>query len=527
MNILTISLLSLIGICLLIGIIKGIGRGVGRQAVRTITIVVATIIALVITKTAGSSIFSFFASQNSESIIATIETTGYVVRGTALETIIINLDPSIVNYILAIPLTLFILPITFIVIFYILKLLMLILHVLLSGLCGFTKKRNTALTRILGAVLGAITGFAVAIVISAPVTGLLSSASQIAQTIKSEDNDEPNAIVEIYDEHIAIYANEPLSKLMSALGGKALYSQFTTFTLDEKEYNAISDIATPGADILSSTLTKLNGFDWKAPQGSNKEGLIDAISKIDESEYIKHTILSLRQTIVDIYNDGLLMIEADELLSEAVDATFSVLEKMTSESFDDDLGTLIDAYYILGREGAFLAFETGELEAVRDALVRTYTYDPLDPEYDGAGTTVIDRVVSILNTNEHTRPIVNALTKISLSALANNFGTELSTEAIYESVKTGLSDTLKIDKNSMSEEEYKNEVKNSIDAALRSSDINLRENDEYILDGMTDYIYENYDELVKFDNDGNQEITDAEINSIILSYYNAYLSQGE
>lgn len=528
MNILTLSLLSLIGICLIIGIIKGATRGIGRQAVRTITIIAAAILALVITKTMENSIFSVFASQSGDSIIDAIEKTGYVVRDTSLETIIINLDPSIFNYILAIPLTIFILPISFIVIFYILKLLMLIIHVVLSGLCGFTKKRNTGITRLLGAILGAITGFAVAIVISAPVTGLLSSANQLVDTIKGESEDgEANAVVEMYDEHIAIYANEPLSKLMANLGGRALYSQFTSFTLDEKEYDVISDIAGPGVEITSTTLTKLSGFDWKAPTGTNKEGLIDAISEMSESEYIKHVILSLRNTIVDIYDDGSLIIEADELLLEAVDATFEVFENITSESFDDDIGTLIDAYYILGREGVLTAFETGELEAVRDTLTMPYTYDPLDPVHNGNETTIVKKVVEILNSNEHTKPLVNALTKISLTALANNFGTELSASEIYEEVKAGITETLKIDKNALSEDEYKSAVKDSIDSALQSSGITLREDEEYILDGMADYVYENYDELVKFDEDGNQEITDAEINNVILSYYEAYLSKSE
>lgn len=518
MNILTISLLSLVGLCLLIGIIKGATRGLGRQTVRTITIIASVILALVITNALKNSIFNSFSSLTVDELISAIEGTGYAVRGTSLETIIINLEPSIINFILALPLSILILPIIFVIIFYILKLLMLIVHVILSGLCGFTKKRNNGITRFIGAILGAITGFMVAVVIATPVVGLLSTADKLVGDIKAE-GDEDNAIVEMYESNIAPYSREPMTNLMSTLGGKFLYSQFMSLTINETEYNAEEDIIAPGVDIAEAVIDDLGGFDWKNPDESDKAALIKIISSVNESEYIKHIILSLRTTIVDIYDSNLLIIEADELLIEAVDATFEVLSNITNESFEDDIDTLIEAYYILGENGALASFESGELEAVRDALTMPYTEN-------GEDTTIVKKVVSILNSNDHTRPLVNALTKISLSALANNLGTELSVEEIYDNVKTGITDTLKIDKNTLTEDEYKSAVKDSIDTALRSSDIVLRENEQYILDGMADYVYENYETLVKFDEDGNQEITDVEINNIILSYYEAYLSSG-
>ncbi len=529
MNILTISLLSLIGVCLLIGIIKGATRGIGRQAVRTITVVLSAVIAIIVARTAGSSIYSLFATTTSEDIIAVIEGTGFTITGTPYETIALNLDPETINYIIAIPLSLVILPLIFVIIFYILKLLTIIVHVLVSGLCGFSKKRNNGLTRILGAILGAATGFAIAVVVATPVVGLISSADYVVNTLREdrEESEGAETIVTMYDEQIAPYTNEPVSKLISSLGAKALYTQFSNVTIDEYEYSILEELADGGAEIAAATLDGLQGFAWKTPQGNNKEGLVSIVSAIDEGHYIKNLFLNVKDTIVDIYNDGSLIIDADELLVEAVDATFDVLENIKEDTFAKDINTLLDVYYILGREGVLVAFESGELEVVRDTLIRPYTYDPLDPEYTGGPTTIIDRVIEILNSNDETRPLVSALTKITLSALANNLGTDLSVEEIYDGVRNGINGTLSISKEGKTEEEYKDEVKASIDAALRSSDIALREDEEYILDGMADYVYENYDELVKVDEDGNHEITDAEINEVILSYYEAYLSKTE
>ena len=135
---------------------------------------------------------------------------------------------------------------------------------------------------------------------------------------------------------------------------------------------------------------------------------------------------------------------------------------------------------------------------------------------------MLKKVTEILNENSHTRPLVTALSRISVSVLAQSFGSELDTEVIYDTVKSGLTSTLQISKEGKTEDEYKAEVKESLNTALKGVEIEL---DDGVLDEMANYVNDNYETLADIDGNGDG-VTDDEINEVILSYYDAYIAAG-
>ena len=142
---------------------------------------------------------------------------------------------------------------------------------------------------------------------------------------------------------------------------------------------------------------------------------------------------------------------------------------------------------------------------MEDALAQT----------DENGDTVIRSVSAMLNENEHTRSLTGVLTKVSVSIMAKAYGDGLGidTEQTYENVKSGLSKISGIDKG-LTDEEYTAEVASTINTTLKDSEIDLEPG---VVDEMAKYVTENYKEKL----DG--ELTDEELDDIIISYYDAYL----
>ena len=520
----TIILIGIMALLVLIGTIKGITRGIGRQTVRTVTVILSAAIAFIATSVLASMFYEKFGGMTPEELVGIIESIGIQITGTDLEPILSNLSPETISYVIAIPLSLVILPVVFVLLFIVIKLIMLIVHVIFSAIFGLSKKKNTALTRTFGGILGAVQGLACAVIITMPIVGIATTASTVMTDLK--ENSENEAVVQIADDFnntFSEYTDSGMVKFLGAVGGNVLYNQFTTATINGESYNIPEEVAEPMVQIVGAS-DKLHDFDWKNLSEDSKEGIFIIIDAVDDSKYFKKITLDVLELATDAYFDGALDLEADELLIEILDSAFSVIGSIDEESFATDLKTIFHTYAILGREGALTAFETGELEEVRTVLISDYEYVDGDPitssNSNGGKVTVLKKVIEILNENEHTKPLITALSRISVSVLAQNFGTDLNVEEIYDTVKGGINQTLQISKEGKTEDEYKEEVKASIDSALQGVDIELEDN---VLNEMANYVNDNYETLV--DVTGG-EITDEKVNEVILSYYDAFLNAG-
>jgi hypothetical protein len=104
--------------------------------------------------------------------------------------------------------------------------------------------------------------------------------------------------------------------------------------------------------------------------------------------------------------------------------------------------------------------------------------------------------------------------------MAQQMGMGEDMHQLYEDVRGGLFNTLAISKEEKTEEEYKTEVSTSLDTLLKDNGIEL---EAEIVDGMADYIYENYDELNMAGLEEGSEISEQKMNDVIFSYFDAYM----
>ena len=159
--------------------------------------------------------------------------------------------------------------------------------------------------------------------------------------------------------------------------------------------------------------------------------------------------------------------------------------------------------FILSREGVFASFESGS-----DAMFDAFTVR------DAEGKTTINKVIDTINANERMKSLVTLMTKFSVSIMAGQLGVDGDMLETYDKVKSGITDkVLSIDKNSYAtKEEYVSAVSSALGTTLKENNIEL---DKEVVDNMAQYYADNYSDKT--------EISDDEINDIILAYYNAQL----
>ena len=499
-DLLSSSLVTFMAILTLIGLYKGARRGFSRQLVRFITIIASVFLSVYLVRLGSTAFMAWVDGQSTSDIIEFVDSLGFPFSESFVGKLISYVDTSTANYILAIPLALVIAPVSFSLCFIVVSGLMLIVHAIVAGIFGFFKRRNNALTRFFGLLLGALQGALVSLILIAPLAGILSNATEAIEAHRN-NTEESSTAIEYYDEYIEPFTEIPLIKASGAIGGNLIYDLLSTVTIDGVKYKMADTVATPALKI-SMAIENFGDFDWKSATEENERALRDIIEAFDDSDYTAILLSDVLSSFSAAYADGVVSFDLPSPLDEVVGAAVGAFGGIDKDSLPATLNTAADAYFLLSKEGVLFALE-GDPDAVTDILTRK----------DENGETVVNKVIAILKSNERTRPIVVTLTKISVSSMANKLGTGEDTAAIYENVKSGVNETLKIKKTDyQSTEEYTAAVSASLDQTLTDNGIELEAD---IVDSMAQYVTDNYSDV--------ESVTDEELNDIILSYYDAYV----
>ena len=509
----SIVMLAIVGVSALYGAYKGARRGLFRQVIRSTTVLVSVFISVYLIKLLSNILTKWIGNRTGEEILAMLESRQISVSG--FESLIVNLDGDTMCRLLSIPLALIVLPICFILCFLIVKLIMLIPHAIISRVLGFTHRRNNALTRLLGCALGTVQGIIVAAIIIAPVAGLVTEFSTAAEEmhIEATDTENDTTFASFYDENIEPIVNDRVVKAVSRCGGRQFYNTLATVKIDGTKYNMVTTVKDPAIKIAANT-DALQGWDWKKPTEENEAAIKNMIDAICESDYTAHLVTNLFAYASHVYEDSSFTADMEPPLSDVVEAAFDTISMIDQSSLREDLTSLTDSYFVLARENVIYAIEHGDTDAITDALIKECV------DENGNQTTVIKTVITTLNDNKHTAPLVTTLAKISVSTMAQQMGMGEDMHQMYEEVRGGLFDTLSISKEDKTEEEYKAEVSTSLDTVLKDNGIEL---DTEIVDGMANYIYDNYDELNLADVGDDAELSEQKMNDIIFSYFDAYM----
>ena len=498
----SLVLLGFVGVLALIGALKGLSRGISRQIVRTLTVIAAAVISFILAKSCYTLMADFFDGKTTEDILLLLTEKGILSEGQDLS-VIKNIDLKVIQLLLTLPLAVILMPLVFVICFIVTSGLLLIVHWILSAIFGFKKRRNNAVTRLLGMGLGLIQGVLVAAIILMPIAGIGNSVSESVEILKQEaagDESQPE-IVELYDTYVKEIVEDPIVTAVGKCGGNLLYKGIATVEIDGKDSDMTKLL--PDITVIVSKGIEVGGADFTNLTPENEQTVNEILDVLEGSEYLSQIVAGAMRSVANAYSSGSISLPLEPPFDSFVDSAISIFETTDTTNLHTDLDTISEVLFILSRDGVLSAVNSGS-----DALLDVFT------KKDADGNTTVKRIIDTINKNERIKPLISLVTKLSVSVMADQMGMDEGTADAYENIKTGLNEkVMKVNKDDYAtKEEYVDAVADSLRDTLNESDIQL---DKEIVDNMAEYIADNYSD--------KDEISDDEINDILLSYYDAYL----
>lgn len=495
------------GVFVLAGVLFGLKRGFSRTVVRLITVIVSAVAAYFVASNLGDTITKLMHGMTPIEIWDSIVAREPALAGAMSEEIrnlVSSFDAEAAEHIVALFVCLVIVPIAFAAIFYALKLLTMIIYWIFVAIIGMGKKRVKISSRLLGAAVGLLQGAVIAGVVLLPMAGFSAVAIECREALTSENASEEQkaGTEEFYAWWIDDVIENPVLKTLEKAGGNALFENMTMMEFEDNKISTEDEIVT--FIKIYNEATHLSGVTWDAPTDKDKE-TIDSILNLIGNDYYTATVISgvLRGLSTAVEREALVLTVEEPMLS-FLNSIIAIFVDSNNENLHGDIATITHIYYILGDNEVLVNFY--EDEALRDSLL-TARDD---------GKNVIDYIVEELYKNSRTAPLVNTITEISIKIMCEEMNVSDEAQEIYENVKVGVTEILQLNKDEFeTEEQYKDAVTEELSATLQENNITV---DDSIIEGMSDYIVENYSDV--------SEITDEDINKAILSYYNSY-AKGE
>lgn len=522
-TIVSYAVLGILGLLVLIGALKGLSRGISRQLIRTLTVVASIALSILAVKFLSGQIYAYFDGKTGEELLAQIANMGITVNGEPLNVNdfewLGNFDPEIISYILAIPLSLVVLPLVFVILFIIISALMLIVHAIVSGVLGFRKKKNNALTRLLGMALGAVQGALVTVVLLVPILGIASTASDAIETMRQNENksEAELEIIELYDNNVKGAVETPVVKTLTNFGGNILYNWLSTTKIGGESVKMTEQIQ-PVLSVYSEYSANLAGADFTNLTPENQAAIKSIIAKIENSNYFAPLLADVVKGAAVTALESEAINTMEEPLGSVIKSVISIFKDASRDNLATDINTFCDLYFLLSDEGVLAAMTAGEGEEAPDIM-------QLLSKKDENNETTLSRAISILGSNTRTQPIVTSLTKLSISMISGSNPEQAEQiEEVYNEIKTGLNEVVQIKREDFaSDEEHKAAVSDSIESVIVDSGIidaefveENREEIEEVLGVVADHVIENFGDV--------EEVTDAHITEVIVEYYEAYLN---
>lgn len=489
------SLILLI-LCVVIQAFSGFRKGYPRQTAKTAGTLLAALVAFIIVEVFCNSLFGIFDNQSVTEVIATIESQGYFEIPTEAKDVLLEMDPLVIEYLLAMVFSPLLAPIVFMVLFLVLNIFFRIVYHIVKWVFHIKKKKGKK-NRLIGAAIGAVHGFIFAAIIILPITVFADVANVVIEAEIESTGDEE--LEELYEEEIVKTTSSPVFKTVKALGGNGVLNAFGKVKNDETKFNAREEffLILEGSITHVTTLTDMDIDNLTEKEKAAIDGILDMVG---DSDFLSTLLAEVLSAVSDMIAD-----EADvegEAAEPIINAIVDLFKTSTKKTVKSDLKSITDILFLLSDNGVMDAMDRG------DEPGEVFT------KKDANGKTVISRILDIIHSNPRFANLETALVEASISMLTD--GAPISAEA-YQNIKTDFNTIITMNKPDPQDEEaynsYLDTVSASINESLVAEGITLEED---ILDSMAEYVAENY-------GGSEKALSDSEFNDIMLSYYDSYL----
>jgi len=498
-DILNYAVYGIVAFFVLGGFVLGFWRGLNKQTIKFVAaiagfsisfIIFTKILPLLTEATAGKSISEFLGGFG-------ITLTGMVA------TIIDTVEADVAACILAIPLSIVVIPLGFTVVFFLVQGILIVPCMFLCGILGFGSRYNTIVTRILGAAVGVIQGALAVVVVFVPIAGILGSAGEAVRISEEKHPDSANAIAigSAYHQNLDELEKNIVITTVDKYAG-FIYEGFTNVEIDGENV----DIETVVDDCFEIFVLygDLSGVNYKELSEPHKQTISNMVLIAENDPFMAKIISGAMRSVAANTKNGNLNFGIEQSSQEFFNALLGVFETSDPTNVKSDLETFKEVYFILSDTGSIVAISTqGQSEMFNCFLQK-----------DENGNTVVTRITNTLDANPRFYDVSHSLSTLALDMLLQNSGADAELVETVENVKQGINDVIAIKPEDYeTHEEYKAEVSSGIDTTLKDNGIALEEEQ---LDQVTDYVIENLG--------GKDEITDLEFAEFMGKYYDIYAS---
>ena len=504
----SLAIYIIMGVAIIGGILFGLGRGFGKTVIRLVTVVISLIAAYIIASSLSGWIATFFEGKTlNDTIFAFSSWVGSFVPGFAvnipeeIQNILNYFDPQTAQNLVSLVLCLFISPVIFVAVFYVLKTASMLIYWLLTLMCGMIGKKSL-LSVLGGGLVGAIQGVVISLVLLIPIAGFSQLAAEARVAVQESDAPEYTKVQveEVYATYLDSTLNNPILHTLNAFGADAMFAGLTTATINDYT-------ADMGEEAKEMFLIYVNGISLADIDIYNptpwREHLIRVTEAIGQQRFTATTVSGILRSLANALEGGAIVIPAEDPYKSLLYDMFKTLQTSNKDNIEGDLKTLVNIYLIMGEHDLIREMIEGTSDGLIDKmLIKT-----------DSGEIVIDLIIDELGKNPRTTLLLDSFAKLSVAALSNSVNLGEDATELYNNVKDGVNDVLKTNKEDYeTEEEYKEALGENLDNTLKENGITL---DEEIISEMTNYIAENYSD--------KEEITDRDVADAILYYYSAYM----
>lgn len=497
-----VVLLALFLLVIILKMLGGMRRGGWRQLVRTSATLLAAIVSYIFAVSVSNGIIGSLDVNSLEGLIVEIEK-HLPEAGDAIRNALASINTDIVEYMILLPATIILVPILATVAFLLINLVLKIVRAIIIKIVGFKKAKNNT-QRLSGAVLAAVEALIWITMVMLPICGALTLVDEAySEAIASVEGEDKTALTETYDEYLLPFTQNPAVCFVRSLGTDVMADGIATVKIGDERTNMRKEVLSV-AHLVLVEAGGLKDADFAALSVENKDSISAIIDTLYQSPFISHLLVGSVQSCSALIDSGILPINIDEENEHLLNELVVFLEGVSRESLGEDLNTVKKLYFALSDSGILSEIKAGNSDIMS-----------LLNEKREAGDDVMSNVIGILKSNDRTKALMTSITKVLISSISTNVTVDgVEVEITYDDVKESMKDVLLVKKeNFATEEEYKEELTNTLDKALTDNGIEL---EDEVLKGIADHIDENY-------SDFEGELSDEEFNDILLEYYDAYL----
>lgn len=514
------------------GAFQGFRRSIFRQVIHVVVTFITAVIAFSLTSGACESILQTFVEGTPAEFVASLEQS-LLDQGITLteemKSFLLTLDISTIGYAVALVINTVVAPLVFAILFGIVAI---VGKIVTSVACFFVPKGQTLTYKILGIVGGVVEGALIAGVVLLPLVGWVNIAGGAVDVVRENapaDDESATEIVEFYDDIVAPLEKHVIFQMVGSLGGNGALEKLATVEVDGHKEDLREEFKV--AIKLGYDVSKLSETDFLALTEGDKSVIDGIVDDCDSSIIISRIACGIVNGFADAISSGAIPVELTENYNAIVMEAVSILgsEKTNPATLGENLTTFKNIYFLLSDEGVLAVFEKSEdgTAAGEDELTQALI------KKDENGNTVLNKVINELDKNENTRSLIPLVGKLAMAALYDSLGIPEGSAEAYEQVKEGIQEVLTVD---TTDPNAKEAIAESLTSTLEGIGIEVSANgaegtiSSEAIDTMAEYVMEKQDEIkdkLEQENIDVENISDADILNVLLSYYTNYLEGQE